>query len=76
MDAARTTPQLIEDIRAFEEEGLRMAPILRSVAGLTWGTATARADFIAAAVACGYKEATAGVCWAAGRKFMQALEKE
>lgn len=64
------------DIRFAREEIAKTAPMLRYCAGLTWGTTTERAEFIRAAVSLGYNAATAGVCWAAGRKFMQQLESE
>lgn len=75
MDAARTLEQIVADIRFYEEEISQRAPLLRTVAGLTWGTATERATFVRAAVQCGYNESTTGVCWAAGRKFMKELEE-
>lgn len=75
-----TSPRnVIEDIRFAEGDRAEfggIAPLLRYCAGLTYGTATTRQEFIAAAVTCGYNAATAGVCWAAGRKVMAELEKE
>lgn len=67
---------LIASITFYAEEGWKQAPTLRTAAGETVGTDTKRDDFIEAAVACGYNAATAGVCWAAGRKFMMELDKE
>lgn len=76
MNEARDVTQLVEDIIFYRDEISQTAPLLRTVAGLTYGTATLRADFIEAAVKQGFNPATAGVCWAAGRKFMQQLESE
>lgn len=69
---------LVADIQFAEASGefTSRAPLLRYVAGLTYGTDAKRADFIAACVECGYRESTAAVCWAAGRKFMAELESE
>lgn len=73
LDPARSVEDMRADIVFLQAEISQIAPLLRTVAGYTWGTATQRDDFIAAAVAEGYKAATAGVCWAYGRKVMKEL---
>lgn len=67
---------ILADIDFARDSGefVHTAPLLRYVAGINMDAD--RKDFIAACVARGYNEATAGVCWAAGRKFMKELENE
>jgi len=76
-----TARDVAQDIEFAQESGEfdglgQMAPLLRYCAGLTYGTTTTRQAFIEAAEEAGYNPATAGVCWAAGRKFMKEMEAE
>lgn len=64
------------DIRFYREEIPQTAPLLRTVAGLTYGTETTRQEFIRACVSMGFNAGTAGVCWAAGRKVMKEMDDE
>lgn len=62
-----------EDMAEF---GHKTTPMLRYVAGLTYGTDISRAEFVEACEQEGYLAATAGVCWAAGRKVMADMDAE
>jgi hypothetical protein len=71
LDPAR---DVAADIGFARADFSQTAPLLRYCASLTWETETTRDEFVAAAVSCGYNAATAGVCWAYGRKQMKEME--